>query len=227
MSQASKSIVEQADWSILLEPPQPALSAAVPVPSARLSGEQSAAAAPPGEHQIWILKARYADISQNFRAVWDIYIKFYTVFLTFNIAALGLLISNQFHSTEPLRFTICCVFCFLSLLLAATSIYVVSYSRRCANDHVDIEKLLSQSERAFIRHKPGSLPVALATWSGWANVAVMLGMAVIWAVILTGGGQTAAGGLEAQPNDLTLVVIYAEPQSCERSPTVAAVMMCA
>ena len=43
----------------------------------------------------WLIKRRHEDLSQTFRTSWDLYIKFYTVFLTFSIAALGLLLSRN------------------------------------------------------------------------------------------------------------------------------------
>jgi hypothetical protein len=42
-----------------------------------------------GEQTVWVLRSRYAELGLNLRAAWDVYIRFYTVFLTFSMAALA------------------------------------------------------------------------------------------------------------------------------------------
>ena len=39
--------------------------------------------------QEWILKRRHEDLGVTVRMCWDLYIKFYTVFLTFSVVGLG------------------------------------------------------------------------------------------------------------------------------------------
>jgi hypothetical protein len=45
--------------------------------------------------QDWLLKRRHEDVSTTFRTGWDLYIKFYTVFLTFSMAAFGLALADK------------------------------------------------------------------------------------------------------------------------------------
>src|SRR5882762_4324119 len=44
--------------------------------------------------QEWILKRRYEDLGVTVRMCWDLYIKFYTVFLTFSVVGLGWILTR-------------------------------------------------------------------------------------------------------------------------------------
>jgi hypothetical protein len=52
---------------------------------------------------LWLLKRRHEDLGTMFRAVWDNYIKFYTVFLIFSVTALGWLLSRAGTETLPVK----------------------------------------------------------------------------------------------------------------------------
>jgi hypothetical protein len=123
------------------------------------------------------LRARYADISNNFRAAWDIYIKFYTVFLTFSAAAMAFVIAQGSSLGHIL--TIKYLFAANSILLSLTSVFLTRYSSDAAERHTEIEISLSGPQSRLSGSK-GSIPLGLAQWSGWANAVVMIGMAWIW-----------------------------------------------
>ena len=44
--------------------------------------------------QEWILKRRHEDLGVTVRMCWDLYIKFYTVFLTFSVIGLGWILTR-------------------------------------------------------------------------------------------------------------------------------------
>jgi hypothetical protein len=50
---------------------------------------------------VWLLKRRHEDISSMFRTCWDLYIKFYTVFLTFSVAAMGWVVARDKGGALP------------------------------------------------------------------------------------------------------------------------------
>ena len=75
----------------------------------------------------WVLKQRVQDLGTTFRAVWDIYIKFYTVFLTFSLAALSWLIEHKITSSHSHK-VIAVVFIGQSLLTSITSGAIGFYS---------------------------------------------------------------------------------------------------
>jgi hypothetical protein len=47
--------------------------------------------------QTWLMHKFYETSLQTFVSVWDIYIKFYTVFLTANVLGLGLAVEHLQH----------------------------------------------------------------------------------------------------------------------------------
>jgi hypothetical protein len=55
--------------------------------------------------QEWILKRRHEDLGVTVRMCWDLYIKFYTVFLTFSVIGLGWILTrvNQCQLSFPHR----------------------------------------------------------------------------------------------------------------------------
>lgn len=140
---------------------------------------------PPTEDSadVWLLKRRHEDMSTMFRTCWDLYIKFYTVFLTFSVAAMGWLLARDQNNRVPPKVfhVIAVVLIAQSLLTATTSAAMAFYSRRVARDHIRLENAVLGSapvQTALI--ETSAVPVALATWSGWANAVAMLGMCYAW-----------------------------------------------
>ena len=135
----------------------------------------------------WLLKKRHEDLSVTFRTVWDIYIKFYTVFLTFSIAAMGWLLArpkDQLAMPKHFIHVLGVVFIAQSLLTGATSAFVAFYSRRVARDHASVERELLPSMRqdSFLARSI-AIPVGLALWSGLANAVAMLAMSYAWVYV--------------------------------------------
>jgi hypothetical protein len=111
-----------------------------------------------------------------FRTCWDIYIKFYTVFMTFSIAAMGFVISQP-----KFVHIIALVFIGESLLCATTSAYMSIYTRSVEQDQRCLEKaMLGSAPSMPAIDKSRAIPVALATWAGWANAAGMIGLVFAW-----------------------------------------------
>jgi len=114
-----------------------------------------------------------------FRTVWDLYIKFYTVFLTFSLAAMSWLIEHKITSSHSHK-VIAVVFIGQSLLTSITSGAIGIYS-------YTVGKQLSGVEIALLAgiHLPAALkrmqtiPSGLGLWSGFANAAAMIGMACV------------------------------------------------
>jgi hypothetical protein len=140
-------------------------------------------AAPDDGVALWLLKRRHEDLGTMFRAVWDNYIKFYTVFLTFSVTALGWLLSHTGADAPPVKIdhVVSVVFIVQSVLTSITSGALAVYSRRVAREYAQLEKTLlgtTPVPPALIGIE--TIPVKLAMWAGWANAAAMLGMASAW-----------------------------------------------
>jgi hypothetical protein len=126
----------------------------------------------------WILKQRIEGMSTTFRSVWDLYIKFYSVFLTFTLGAMSWLIEHrETQSMEHNHNVVAVVFIGQGILTCITSVGVASYSCETSNMMVEMEKEIvsvKSMPKSLLETKP--LPVALAIWSGSANAAALLGM---------------------------------------------------
>jgi hypothetical protein len=150
------------------------------------SQHSAAAAAPEDEVAAWLLKRRHEELGMMFRAAWDNYIKFYTVFLTFNVAAMGWLLTHDPKIVIPKSIyqVLAVVFIVQSILTAITSGSLAIYSRRVGVEHTRVERDILgavASPAALIGTR--AIPVEFAMWAGWANAGAMVGMSCAWAYI--------------------------------------------
>ena len=128
----------------------------------------------------WVLKQRVQDLGTTFRAVWDIYIKFYTVFLTFSLAALSWLIEHKITSSHSHK-VIAVVFIGQSLLTSITSGAIGFYSYKAGKQLSGVEiTLLTGVPLPPALKRTQTVPSGLGLWSGFANAAAMIGMACVW-----------------------------------------------
>jgi hypothetical protein len=132
--------------------------------------------------QEWILKRRHEDLGVTVRMCWDLYIKFYTVFLTFSVIGLGWILTHP--SDIPMvpraKQVIAIVFLIQTILTASTSAAIAVYTVHVAHDQEHIEDLLTQSHGATRPSIKPAVPKLLAQWGGWSNCAAMLAMAALW-----------------------------------------------
>jgi hypothetical protein len=140
----------------------------------------------PNSNLIWVLQKQYEEVNTTFRSSWDLYITFYTVFLTFDIAAMAFIIGDK-DKSEPMlahRPLIVSVFLLQTLLTAITSAFMAVFSE-------DSLRLLEEARSALLRQDSTpepeipkiSLPTALAKWAGWANCGAMVAMAIAWLLL--------------------------------------------
>ena len=80
--------------------------------------------------QEWILKRRHEDLGVTVRMCWDLYIKFYTVFLTFSVIGLGWILTRpgDAQMIPRARQLIAVVFLIQTILTAATSAGIGLYT---------------------------------------------------------------------------------------------------
>jgi hypothetical protein len=73
--------------------------------------------------QEWILKRRHEDLGVTVRMCWDLYIKFYTVFLTFSVIGLGWILMRpaDLQMIPRGKQVIAIVFLIQTILTAVTS----------------------------------------------------------------------------------------------------------
>jgi|SRR5579871_1198992 len=128
----------------------------------------------------WVLKQRAQEMATMFRTVWDIYIKFYTVFLTFSLAALSLLTEHMNTSSHSHKI-VAGVFVGQSLLTSITSGAIGCYSRNVGKQLIGVElTLLTGLRLPPLLNRAQTIPSALGLWCGFANAFAMIGMAAVW-----------------------------------------------
>ena len=138
----------------------------------------------------WLLRKNVEEISQNFRTVWDLYLKFYTVFLTFNIVAMAWLFGdkNRIAEGKPLYFIVA-VFAVQCVLTGITSGLVAVYSKKTEAMLDKAQKKLLAYAKEEAADEPldynGGLPVALGQWGGWANCSSSFLLMIAWVGLAT------------------------------------------
>ncbi len=132
--------------------------------------------------QEWILKRRHEDLGVTVRMCWDLYIKFYTVFLTFSVIGLGWILTRpaDLQTIRRGKQVIAIVFLIQTILTAVTSAGIALCTVHVANDQDHIEGLLTQSHPGGKPSVRPAVPSLLAQWGGWSNCAAMLAMAALW-----------------------------------------------
>lgn len=131
----------------------------------------------------WLLRKNIDEISQNFRTVWDLYLKFYTVFLTFNIVAMAWLFGEKRVAEGKSLYFIVAVFAIQCALTGITSGKVAVYSK-------NIEAMLDAAQEKLLKYAGetingrleynGGLPVSLGQWGGWANCSSSFLLMIAW-----------------------------------------------
>ena len=78
-----------------------------------------------GSEETWLGRKLLDDIATAYGTVWDLYLRFYTLFLTFSIGALGLTV--QYVKRED-RKVIVWVFAIQNVLCAITALKIADFS---------------------------------------------------------------------------------------------------
>jgi hypothetical protein len=126
---------------------------------------------------------QYRELNTNFRSLWDIYIKFYTVFLTANVVGIGVVLDRVEPDNRPL---IAAAFVAQNLLAAATAAGLATYGKRCARGLQDAANLLvpagTDAATASVLSRP-PIPATLSGWSGAANTLSHVLLIAIWVIV--------------------------------------------
>jgi hypothetical protein len=132
--------------------------------------------------QEWILKRRHEDLGVTVRMCWDLYIKFYTVFLTFSVVGLGWVLTRpgDIQMLPRAKQVIAIVFVIQTILTAITSAALALYTVHVAHNQAHIEDLLTQSHPGTRQSIKPAVPELLAQLAGWSNCGAMLAMAALW-----------------------------------------------
>lgn len=127
------------------------------------------------------------ELSQQFRTVWDIYIKFYTAFLVFNMAGLGLVAEKV--KDRRAKIWIMWAFIVQNVLSGITAITIAFYSQNLAlrAQTLMIELISRKGGRAddlqTLAFTETPFPGALGLWGGIANGVSHIFFIVSWVAV--------------------------------------------
>ncbi len=91
----------------------------------------------------WLAKKYFDEVSLQFRTVWDLYIKFYTIFLTFNIA--GIAATVQYISQDG-RHVVVAAFVTQNLVALITALQIAYYSKSSALRSVELADVINKGD---------------------------------------------------------------------------------
>ena len=136
----------------------------------------------------WVLKKYFEEHCQNLRHSWDLYIKFYTVFLTINIVCLGATVQ---HISQGNRWPIVFTFIIQNLISTITAILFGRNTKSTASKVTNVAKAIIKSEQERIDATElkeiidsGPIPSQLGIWAGWANAASHIALIFCWCAVL-------------------------------------------
>jgi hypothetical protein len=127
----------------------------------------------------WLAHTIFEEYGANFRLVWDQYLKFYTVWLTVNVTAIGVVIKLDPHPRWPIGVA----FIIQNLLAAGASYLVAQYSMRVAIGLKELVHHLAGSDEEETALSEKSEPSQLARFTGIANLVSCLTLAGCWLAV--------------------------------------------
>jgi hypothetical protein len=134
----------------------------------------------------WLAQRLLEDNATAYHAVWDLYLQFYTVFLTFSIAALALTVQYVSKSHRPV---IVWAFVAQNLISGVTAVLIARFSEdsasryeRLAAVYASRDPNLNSTEALNLAVSP--IPGVLGEWGGYANAASHGLLIVCWLSLL-------------------------------------------
>jgi hypothetical protein len=127
--------------------------------------------------------AQYQELGMSLRSSWDIYIKFFTVFITFNVIAIGAVVERVDPINRPLM---AAAFIAQNLLASGTALGLAWYTKKCRGQLERIADVLLQGtprhvNRAVLREAP--IPGTTGVWAGIANFIAHVSLIGIWILV--------------------------------------------
>lgn len=136
------------------------------------------------------LKAKLIEEKLLFlRFCWEQYMKFYTVFLTVNIVAVGLVVEHVDSRMD--RLPIAAVFIVHNIIAAITPLKLRSMSNFARKELSNaVTSGNPESEMAVFVRNLEVLPARFAGWAGIANSISQFGFALLWIILVIFGHES-------------------------------------
>ena len=133
----------------------------------------------------WLIRRQLDDLGMQVRTVWDLYLKWYTVFLTANVA--GLALTVQYVHPEH-RKPVVWAFILQNFISSFTALSVGIFSERSARRATELAaeiilpEMCSAKDRKLILKS--TIPGRLGLWSGIANLLSHAAMILCWYFVI-------------------------------------------
>jgi hypothetical protein len=135
---------------------------------------------------IWLAKKNYDECSLQFRTVWDLYLKFYVMFMTVNVTALGLTV--QYVHTNSARMVIAIAFVMQNVLSALTAAVIARYSSQMATKVSKLAAFIVENTTPAATIPPilaeSPIPGHLGEWSALANAVAHVVYSLLWIFVI-------------------------------------------
>ncbi len=135
---------------------------------------------PPG----WLPKSILDQEFTSYKTVWDLYLKFYTVFLTVNFVALAAVVQ---HIKDEGRGIIVVAFLLQNLFSFGTALTIAFFSKKTAERYNNLcFHLASQSKYSdvILESAKSSVPGWIGYWGGIANAASHIALMACWIAVI-------------------------------------------
>lgn len=133
---------------------------------------------------VWLAKKYLEETCHQYRTIWELYIRFYTVFLTVNFTAVAITI--QYFSNPSARAVMCISFILQNCLAAGTAINISLLSPALqvqCEEYATVGAALSgESLPARLRIPP--IAGKLGQWGGIANFVGHFVFICVWSALL-------------------------------------------
>lgn len=131
----------------------------------------------------WLIKKYIDESSIQYRAVWDLYIKFYTVFLTFNATAIA--VTAEYIKGHEARNLICILFILQNLVSGVTALNISIFSAKMQNKYYDYAIAGAALNGETLPSVLSSSPFVgwLGVWGGLGNCLSHLFFMGLWAAV--------------------------------------------
>jgi hypothetical protein len=134
------------------------------------------------DDNIWLHRTYYQESITLFGQAWDIYIKFYTVFLTVNVTGLGLV--AHFSPSRNSRIPMIAAFCIQNAISACVSAVMGSYGKQVdirlgrVAEFLSSRQIIDGSVSDVTKGSP--VPSIVSKWAGYGNCIASLCMIGCW-----------------------------------------------
>jgi len=159
----------------------------------------------------WAVQTRYDEVAVTFRSTWDLFLKFYTVFLTFNVISMAFIFDKDQHYTRASLWLITTAFVVICGFAVVTCYKMIEFSSGIAVAEKEAAKAVRDLALAngqtlnlqqCFKH---SLPISLAVYSAKACVAGTSTLLVIWLLLAIFSHSAPSAPTKDAPHSTVLV----------------------